>query len=119
MEKVAEVLQQIAATIGTTVEALYPHFVERAVVWGWVTVVMNSLCLLGALALIPICKKAWLMADKVEGRWEGELKGVTIVFSVVAFVILFGSGISGWSSAISHIVAPESWAVEHIMGLVK
>ena len=110
MDKVAEVLKQLAQQLGTTVERLWPVLVEQQRIQGIIGVCMFATAL-PTLGIVLYClrRSPWVNEDGLP-----TLRAVGLI-SMVVTSLLFASILS---QLITQIVNPEYWALRDLMKMV-
>lgn len=114
MEKVGDVLQQLADQLGTTVEYLWPILVRQQKIEGIFGLVIFSLLIITALIIL---KKTWNKKWETEG--EPTVTGFAGAISCVVLVVCFLVLAIGGTTIISHIINPEFWALKEITKMIK
>ena len=117
MEKIAEVLQQLATKLGTTVELLWAVLIKQATIEGYIALFW---CGIGILLLIStyfvhrICAKERKELSYGDSYYENSdyfLAIVPVLMGIAGFVM--ASVFIG--QAFSYLNNPEYWALKEIL----
>ena len=100
----ADLLQQSAAIIGTTVEGLWPYYVHQAQITGMEAYIIGGL--LGAFGLASMVIGMWLLI------WEDDETGIGFA-GLALILLLIGTMVmvDGWK----HRANPEYYAIHYMM----
>lgn len=111
-QKTAEMLERLAAKLGTTAEQLWAVLIAQA----RVEVLKNSLLIVAVLVVTTLVFNGWRKCRaEPRGPFDDSMFGWTaglITASIVAFFVL---GIAG-SNLIDAALHPEYWALSRIFG---
>ncbi len=114
MEKVAEVLQSIAAQLGTTVENLWPYIVRQQIIEGWSGIITISiLYLIFLVVFLAIRKKD----GGVCGNNPNAYGVVKIVLGILTAILTLTT-LCCIHVLISKIINPEYGALKDLMNMV-
>lgn len=119
IEKALEMLRELATRLGTTVEALWPAIIHRAIAEavGWMAVFGLFALATGVGLRIAMRTQLWH-----KSRLEGGLTDGAVflrVFSILAFLAsLFAFGLAVGANAPT-LIAPEVDALRFIKSLVR
>lgn len=124
-KQTTELLQQLAAKMGTTVEYLWSIMVKQA----YITVVTDIICyiLVGAFvfAVYKYVPKIWAKGDETKRSKgntydEPELKYyITCIALVAASSILSLISLISIPATVGILLNPEYWALKQILGIFQ
>ena len=112
MDKIGELLEQLATQLGVTADYLWPLLVKQTVCDWWGGFIVSTILL---CTLLPVSIKCWKLA--AEGRRGEEAFAIFGVFTAIGVgvsLVFFLDHICN----ISHAITPEAATVERLLELL-
>lgn len=109
---IQQALVPVAEKIGQTAEWGWAVVVRQMYVEAWIGVLQAAVSLIAAIVIVFV----GIHFNKKAGSYS---KGIPLVGSLVFAFMAVGLGLESATTAITHFINPEFYAIQFFIGLVK